>query len=333
MTRLRMALLGLGGAGGALLARLRSDERVELVAVAERDRDLMRGVAGLDGVRFYEDYRSLIVEESRRTLDGLFVALEPFESVEFVEMAASLNLPVFHRPPFARTTAEGRRIIEAFAGHPSSLVVPNLWRFDGALESAIAPDSPWGRLRAVNVLLNTTDEATTWRGDSVRAGGGVLLNGAYDMVDLLIALGGLPELVHAECGQALPVGVPRIYDTEDFAAVTLRFGRDQVGTLTAWRGAARRTVGLSLLGSEGTMFLDDDGMVTIPRSGTEARHTARDGTNPLEAALQAFLAMKSGDVRANFPPATKHLKTLAVIEAAYLSAKTGAAESPRQFLE
>ena len=96
MRRFRVALLGVTGVGEAYLAAISSDEQYELVAVGDVDRHVLARVSESCSAAVFDDYRSLIVETERDGIDHLFVALEPFESLEFVQMAADRGIGVFH---------------------------------------------------------------------------------------------------------------------------------------------------------------------------------------------------------------------------------------------
>ena len=115
MGRLNVALLGLAEVGGDYLAVLRADEQFHLAAIADTNPELLRHYAETFDGRLYEDYRSLIVETDRVPLDMLLFALEPFQSLEFVEMAAQRGIAVFCKAPFARTVREAEGVIQRFA--------------------------------------------------------------------------------------------------------------------------------------------------------------------------------------------------------------------------
>ena len=115
MKRLKVALIGLAGVGSDYLAAIRSSERFELVAVADSNPEVLRRRAEELPSRSYEDYRSLIVETAHNGLDLLFIALEPFQSIEFVELAAARGIGVFHKAPCARSVDEAGRLARRFA--------------------------------------------------------------------------------------------------------------------------------------------------------------------------------------------------------------------------
>jgi predicted dehydrogenase len=180
--------------------------------------------------------------------------------------------------------------------------------------------------------IATTDKAEGWRGDRVRSGGGVLLNGAYDMIDLFVSIVGVPQLVYTEIGRRASAAASH-HDTEDFASVTLRFGRDRIGTLLASRGAPAHQRRLTLTTARVSIDIDQNLVLMAPSDGAEPRLISDTAIDPTRAVMDTLVTIRRGESRISFPPASDHLSTLAVIEAAYLSAKTGVPESPRQFLD
>ncbi|UCC32001.1 MAG: Gfo/Idh/MocA family oxidoreductase [Phycisphaerales bacterium] len=331
MKRLKAALMGLAGVGADYLAAIRSDEQFELAAVADTDPEVLRRQTDMAPARVYEDYRSLIVETAHAGLDLLFVALEPFQSTEFVQMAATRGIGVFHKAPCARSVREAQRLVDRFAGSERPLVVSRPWQFEPAYAALNRLAEFTGHVHAATVHVQTADTPVGWRGDSIRAGGGVLLNGAYEAVDMLVHLLGMPERVYAQCSAAVAPGAPRKYDTEDTATVLLGFGQERTACVTALRGVAEPSWEVAFVGTEGTVEVGADGVTITPRKGSPVKHPAARAANPAAHALSAFGASQLSNGRPLKSKAEEHLSTLAVIEAAYLSARTGAPESPGHF--
>ena len=332
MKSLRVGLLGLSGEGEAYLKALRANANVELVCAADADARRIADLAEGRAIRTYEDCRSLIVGATREPLDALFVALEPFQSVDLLPLAAERGMPVFHKPPFARSVDEGRCIARRFADVSAALVVARAWRFapQSALSPAAAPSSD--ALRAASVVVQTPDSAEGWRGHSARSGGGVLLNGAYEAVDELLCAFGVPESVYAECTMLARPGAVRKYDTEDIAAVTLRFAHERFAALFAVRGRSRESSGAARVSTLPVAAGSDPAAAVCAAGATDA--TLRElRSDAVAAAVAAFVDSLTGDAESLASTMLEHLRVLAVIEAAYLSAKTGAPESPRPFAD
>ncbi len=332
MERQKVGLMGLGAAGAEYLAAIRGNDQFDLVAVGDADSELLRRHAETSTVRTYEDYRSLIVETARTGLDLLFVALEPFQSLEFVHMAAERGIGVFHKAPCARNVREAQRLAHRFAQHERPLVVSRCWQSDPAFAFLNDLTETGDRVYAAVADVRTADTRTGWRGDSARAGGGVLLNGAYDAVDLIVHLLGLPGSVYAQCSVAVPPGAAQQYDTEDAAVVAMHFAKERIACVTALRGATEPAWTVTLRCTRCTVEMGSDRLTVTPHDGGSPQHHRVWTPHPVHCAISAFGASQCSQEKLFASTVEEHLATVAVIEAAYLSAKTGEPESPSRLL-
>ena len=275
MEPLKVALLGLRGEGSAYFSAIRSSELYELVAVGDRDAERLRRCCEATPIATYQDFRSLVVENAPRGLDAIFVALEPFESQDFLKAAAERGVPVFHKAPLARTAADARSVAGWFEKAGAPLVVARPWAFEPAYRDLAGIEELIGRVYTATVSIRTTAGADGWRGDSVRAGGGVLLNGAYEPLDLIVHLMGRPECVGAYCNRAVPPGRACSYDTEDAAQASLWFSETRTATVSAFRHAARVTQVITLAGDRGTLDLTEKKSVFEPRGRRQVQDAPR----------------------------------------------------------
>lgn len=331
MKRLKVALMGLTDAGADYLSAICSDDQFDLVAVADTDAEALRRCAETTPARAYDDYRSLIVETAQAGLDLLFVALEPFQSIEFVQMAADRGIGIFHKGPFARNMREAQQLVRRFEEVQCPLVIARAWPFEPTLAAINRLGELAGHVYAVTAFVQSSEGPVGWRGDSLRAGGGVLLNGAYEVTDMLIHLFGPPQSVYARCSSAAAPGTPRKYDTEDVATVTLTFGQERIACVTAVRGSPEPRWSVVFIGTEGTMEARGDGMVITPRDGHPLKRRAVRSRPPTAQAIGAFGEARRSGAQPLSSTGQEHLVTMAAIEAAYLSARTGAVESPSRF--
>ncbi len=333
MTRIRIALVDLAGVGTEYLASILSDDRFDLKAVGDSNAERLRLHTESIGARAYEDYRSLIVETAHSGLDLLVIALEPFQSVEFAEMAAAQGIPVLHKTPWARHVDEGRRLIHGFEEHGQPLIVSRWWRHEPAYAGLRDLAKLAGHVFAATASVCDANTADDWRGDTGKAGGGVLLNATYDIVDMLVSAMGIPERVFARCNMSIEPGSPRPYDTEDFAVVTLQFQQERTASICATRNAEESQWHLAFHGTSATVEVSPECLIVAPVDGSE-QTTHRVWTRyPVAHALGAIAETLHDVEKPNDSAAKDQLKAIAVIQAAYLSAKTGEPESPLLMLE
>lgn len=357
-----IAVVGLGETGQSILDHVRERPGVRIAALCDIDGERLRRAADSIGAEAYTDPRSLFQESRRHGIDAHFLALPIHQSVDALLTAASCAASVVVSPPFARSVVEARRIVDAFQSAGASCWAPRPWRDAAPLEAlaraAVAP----GSVFACRVDAVFGADVAGWRGDRARAGGGVLLHGAYDAIDFLVTTLGLPLSVHAELSFVPSPGGPRTYDTEDAAALSLRFPRDVVasawaarcpGAIPIWRVRMATQRGLAAAAFDPRGRRDSETASTAsvadpaatgaddreseewpadrgPSTGNHAGEGIHE-SNARTGAIQV-LNMLQGEVGALPATAEQHLATLAAIDAAYLSAKTGASESPPSML-
>ena len=105
----------------------------------------VRAAAEAGGATGYPDYRSLVVEQAGEKLEALFVALEPFESVEYLTLAATHGINVFHQAPAGRNVEEASAAASAVARCDRLLTVGRYFSADaayaelGEIEARIGP--------------------------------------------------------------------------------------------------------------------------------------------------------------------------------------------------
>ncbi|MHC4698723.1 MAG: hypothetical protein ACYTFA_18495, partial [Planctomycetota bacterium] len=114
--------------------------------------------------------------------------------------------------------------------------------------------------------------------------------------------------------------------------------------VTVWRGAPDPGWNVTLVGADGAVELSESGMTLVRRSDQSRCETDLPAGQEVADRLEgrphtpgaaAVDAVRAARIAGNLPPlstARDHLKTLAVIEGAYLSAKTGSPETPTRFL-
>lgn len=335
MDRLRAGLLGLTGVGAEYLAALQADAQLELVAVADDDPEVVHQAVESTQARGYEDFRSLIVEQSHAGLQVLVVALEPYRAVDFALLAAERGLAVFLKGPPARNLEEAQRLAQGFKAAGQPLVVSRPWHFEPAFNVLHDLSAQAGAVHtAAAQILVPRAVPLGWQGDSVRAGGGVLLYGSYELLDLLVQLLGVPSQVWAQCSFADVGGQARSYDTEDGVVLGLTFAQGRSASLSVARcvGLDAPQWSVCFAGARATIELSPKSLKVSTGESSRPRTRRVRTSNRSAPALHAFTTAL-GEEQAHLDSSiSAHLATLAVIDTLYLSARTGSAESPARLL-
>ncbi len=195
----------------------------------------------------------------------------------------------------------------------------------------------WHLITAVcHVPLGELEPERRWLYDPQTAGGGVLLQSCYDMVDQLLLCFGMPQRVYALMMSQAPDRQQRMSLTEDTAVVTMEFTETLIAQLCASRtlGPARRHVRIH--GKQQHLTATDEEAVLYDNNGILLRQrNYPEDERPSKKRMLENIAMGLLEPEGNvfYPEHGFDLYTFAVIEAAYLSARTGMAEEPARILK
>jgi predicted dehydrogenase len=321
-------------------------EDVQLVSVCRLGQaELAQVQARFGFAHATEDYRELL----RQPLDAVVVASPHVMHFEHAAAALEAGLHVMVEKPMTTTAKDARTLMELATRHNKHVLVPQGWNFApyvmdaSRLTRAGAIGEPrhivcqmasaLHDLMAGQPMAETTSQqfqppASTWA-DPARAGG-------YGWGQLTHALGVMfaladvsPQQVHAWMGLS-PSGAD-YYD-----AITLQCtnGATAVisGSATIPKAAGAQNdrskgyqIDIRVFGTEGMLLFD------VERERCEIRRN--DGKNitidvpagdyPASAPWETFVNLVLGRVDENPMPPALAAKTVAVLEAAYRSAKEG----------
>jgi predicted dehydrogenase len=336
--KLTAAVLGLNDCGQRLLKAAVATGCLQIKAVADQDPAKAERTAAEYRCEGYSDYRRLIVQNQ---LDCLLVAAETHTCDEQLKAAIRKKFHILKTAPLARTFEEARECVRLAESEGVRLAVANPARFQGsfmALRDVIAQ----GRLEHAFLIAASCSFSAVdppgWRADPKLAGGGVLLHDCYQLFDQLLVSFSVPEQVYALQTNQAPDKQQRFYLTEDTALVCLRFSEALMGSVVATR---RNEIGPH------QVFLEvhaKEARVTLTEDQVELR--TRDGQNDLkwrydegeQVATERLLSSFVRSVQApeQFPlvsSGAENLRTMAVLESAYLSARTGFPEEPARILQ
>lgn len=332
MEPLKVGLMGLGRGGRQLADALLANSWCKLVAVASvHSKRIEQFQQRHPGIAVHNDFRSLIVSNP---LDALFVAVPPHFRVNLLPMAAERHIPVYALLPAARRFDEALEMVEAFESARCPIVITRAW----GVEPALQPDSlgldQAGRffLARANVTV-CLEENLDWRGDSQRAGGGVLLYGAYELIDILVQAMGMPSTVYAACAGISRPGTRFSYDTEDTAAVVCRYANGGLATLSASWSTGPPDWSIDLYGTAASIHIDEQVVVSKDRAGQRELSRSPRASNTLAMQVDEFLGTLRSNPKNLRSTLRQHLPAVATIQAAYLSARTGQPESPGTIFE
>jgi len=330
MADVSVSLMGVSGAGEPLLRALLAEPRVRVTAVADRSADVLTEAGRLGTYELFDDYRQLVVQSQ---CDLLMITAPPFAGNDYALLAAGRGAHVWRLPPLARGFEQAAALVDAFHRTDRMLLVGTAWRVDPRYQAMVSHlDELGGLFLARAAVVTHLQDPLGWRGDSTRAGGGVLLNQAYEAVDRIVALLGLPDEVMAGASRLARTQTAQSYDTEDTASVMLRYPKGVTGLIVASWLSQPQEDSFRLHGSTGSAAIDADGLAVTDADGRASVTCPHEPERAMAEQIHAVIEAVTEGRPPELPTGAQQLPTMAVIESAYLSARTGQPESPADLL-
>jgi predicted dehydrogenase len=337
--KLKIAVLGLTEKGQGLLEVAGQSDFFEIVAVADGDPELAEKIARKYECASFDDYRQLVIQNQ---LDVLLVAAPIHLCDEYVRAAMKKKFNILKLIPPALDFEHTAELIRLAKKEKIRFAVANIHRFDPGfcrLRDYLASENTedFHLITAVcNVPASLDGPAGRWLSDPQLAGGGVLLRNSYELIDQIILNFGIPQQVYSLNTNRAPDKQQRLSITEDTAIVTMKFSDTLVANLIASRvfGPPRRL--LRIHGKDNFLTVSEDNFTLRDNLGNiidEFKYDCSEGestTKMLESFAQSLL---SPDKNRLLAEKNANLSNMAVIESAYLSARTAMPEEPLKILD
>jgi UDP-N-acetyl-2-amino-2-deoxyglucuronate dehydrogenase len=335
---LSAAVIGLGSRGQLLLEAAQAGRRFEIKAVGDPDRQRTDRSATRYGCAAYTDCRQLLVQNE---FDAVLFAADIHACDELIKTAIRRRFNVLKMPPPGRTFAEVLGLAEMARSEGIRFTVANPLRFRSSYRLA----KSWiaeGRVSQIFLVTAQCRASPTirasWQSDPVLAGGGVLLYDGYALMDQILKNLPVPQQVYAlHSSQASDKG-QRLYLTEDTAAVSLKFSDALTGSFIVTRShdGVTKPSELKIHGRDVILSVTDDRAALIDlRDGSETAPSFQESEQDIAIRiLDAFARnLDSPGAPSEAGTLAEDLKNMAVLESAYLSARTGFPEEPDRVLQ
>lgn len=227
--KVRLGVIGAGGISQVShIPNILAEKSADLVAVCDSDPARASGVSERFGIPVWFDQPEELFRHT--ALDGVVIATPTISHVALTRLAFENGVDVMIEKPFARTTAEGRAIVEAAAKF-ERLIIPAMnhrFRADVIHLRRVLARQELGDLTMIRAgwlkQLGVWGRPL-WFTDRRLSGGGVLMDLGLQMIDLVLFLTGFPtpiETFGAVSDRALDLGV------EDTATGFIRFEEEFV---------------------------------------------------------------------------------------------------------
>jgi len=336
--KLNTAILGLNSGGQLLLQASEAVDCLEIQAVADKDTNLAEKIAGQYKCAAYDDYRQLIMQNQ---LDCLLVAAPMHSCDEYVRTAIKKKFNILKLAPAARDFEEAAEFVRLAEEHQIQFAVGNPSRFARSFVK-LRQYLEEGKIEHIFLLTafcNLGDQPQPgWRTDPKLAGGGVLLHDCYRMIDQVVSNFDMPQQVYSLNTNQAQDKQQRLYLTEDTAIVTAKFSDTFIGNFIASRraGAGPKEEFLKVYGKDIILTAGDTHLTVSDGLGLVGEEIQCDGdelactTELLKSFAGSILSPETNKLCSS---GRENLKNMAVIESAYLSARTGFPEEPARILQ
>lgn len=328
-TRIPVGLIADARREPAFRAAIKACDEFELAAVGgERPSD-NAGNAGDE--QWFDDPRVLVVQSGVR---AVVLAAATRMALALADAAAEVGVHVWRTPPIGRGFTEATEIVRRQRRLGTVYRIGSWW--DHVREAALnCPELQDGFKPAFAELDVRTRgrPIESWESTKPRAGGGVLINDAYPILEALVEWRGLPDSITAAVGRYRQKKGEPPRETEDACSATLRYADGGMTSLRVTWDMPPFGQTLRLHDAELSVEMDEH-VVRITTAEGEPLGEYRLPGDFAASEMRRFAAAVRGE-RAHsgvggVDQADRHLAVIAIIESIYLSAVTGQPETPRK---
>jgi predicted dehydrogenase len=336
--KLKTAILGLDEGGLLLLEAAGRLDHYMVHAVADKDTNLAEKIAAEHQCTAYDDYRQLIIQNQ---LDCLLVAADMHSCDEYLKMAMKKRFNVLKLAPAARNFEEAAQFARLSEEQEIKFAVANPGRFARSFLD-LRQFLQQSRIEQIFLMIafcNVGDYTHySWQTDWKLAGGGVLLHNCYRIIDQILWNFEMPQQVYSLNTNPAQDKQQRLYLTEDTAVVTMKFSDIFIGNLIASRraGIGPKEEFIKLYGKDKILTVSDTNLTISDENGKISEEFKYDDDQPssMTELLKNFaLSILSPEENELCSTGRENLRNMAVIESAYLSARTGFPEEPNRILQ
>ena len=336
---LRIAIIGFGLVGLRHAEALEKVDGVQLCAVADPSDESLEQ-ASAKAVPHFDQLDKLIEKTSP---DGVILATPTTLHATHARLCIDADIPVLIEKPLAINAIEGRAIVQHAQAKNVQIMVGHHRRFNPIIQKAhkVISEGQIGDVKSVHATCwfykpDSYFDVAPWR--KFDGAGPISVNLAHD-IDLIRHLCG--EIAEVQA-QATPSS--RGYENEEVAVALLSFANGAVGTVSvsdgivapwSWEFTSREYPLYPFTGQSAYQIGGTQGSLSIPDLSLWTHDQARDWWSPMSANVLSCdlsdplinqIKHFASVIRKNALPLVsgrEGLRTLAVIEAIQIAAKTG----------
>ena len=334
--KLKTALLGLKDTGQLMLKAASASGYFQIQAVADTDTTLLETARKEYNCQAYDDYRQLIIQNQ---LDCLLVAAGIHSCDKHIRTAMKKKFNVLKLAPLARNFEEAAELVRLSENENIKFAVANPDRFAKSFLN-LRDFLQQGNVEQISLITATyttgNQSQPTWQSDPKLAGGGVLLYNCYQLMDQLILNFTVPQQVYSLTTSHATDRQHRLYVTEDTAALIMKFSDTSFANLIASNAFGSNQEFLKVYGKDKILTASFNRLTIADSLGqiNEQFEYNDSHLTCMKKLLKNFeLSILLPDKNKLTSSGRENLKNMAVIESAYLSARTGFPEQPSRILK
>jgi predicted dehydrogenase len=339
--KLKTACLGLGRRADELLSLACSTGFYEIVSISDSNLAVAQQTAQKYNCTAFDDYRQFILQND---IDILIVAEPLYKCAEFVRVAINKKCHILKLIPTAANFDQAAKLINLAEKNNVKYLTASPARFAPGFECLCDYLKTIDRKHYyfINVCASSGSDlfqpiVSDAQADPKLSGGGVLLGDCFELLSLIIANFSLPQQIYALLTNRIADKKAKQYLGEDTVTASLTFSDGLIGTfLAAQHTGSAAAAPVRIYGAENSIVATPNRLAVVDRSGsliTEHKYPLKPEKCITEMLIDAGRALLEPDKYKLRNNPRLDLATMALIEAAYLSAKTGMPESPRKFFE
>ena len=260
---IKIGIIGLGIASGGYLENYSKDPRTKIVGVADACEELLEKVSNQYNPKYViKDYKELL---SKDDIDLIVVATPHFLHHQMVIDSLKAGKDVICEKPLAMNAKQAEQMAETSKKTGKRLFVGLNMRTCNAFRTVqrLIKEGKIGKPFMAKIAylgheIDRLSDPNNWKGIWEKAGGGILVDGGYHVIDIMNMLFGEPKEIKALCGKCV---VKTENKCEDNALIVMKYSDDFLAEITASftvKGPCSKkepTLGLELdvYGSEGSV--------------------------------------------------------------------------------
>lgn len=237
MDKIKLGVIGLGSMGKRHMYNCLKLQGAQLTAVADVSKKALKSATKLGVEKVYKDYKELLNDSG---VDAVIIALPTHLHVECAQAAAKCNKHILLEKPLARSTTEGKQMLDVVKKHNVKLCVGYPLRFSvpcqklkaridsgelGEIQIAYATNVGTGPF-VHRAAFNAPVPVPEWWWNKELTGGGALIDLGSHMINITRWLFGEVDEAKSYLGYRFNM------NQEDHAVCLLRFNSGPVCIIT-----------------------------------------------------------------------------------------------------